>query len=470
MYCKNCGKEIKDGSVFCTYCGTRVEAENPQEPVKLHEEARKSDDYRSEEIDYRETFREVVGKNADYYLAQEDRLQKGEKDKMNWASFFLSMLHAGYRNMWKTRLKKMWIPLLLSLVGTTLGQILLFIQPAASMVLNLISGIGSIWLLVAQILYAKKFNRMYLEHVKNKVEHHDKKPDVSVGRAVVIAVIFAIIAGVLGAISSAGMMMGLFGGMDNESDDMYDSSSEIEERYDTYENGSETGDSEGQLVEVLPYNIESGTNLESSTGESTSELPDYSVWLGDYQRTRGPACSVSVWEADENGLLFVANIGYSGADAYVDMRDCIASWIDESTAVYQEGDYEITFTCTDGTLYLTENMPEPYGSLSIAGEYVPIEEAVYPDCEYVFPFSSEYEVMEVDCDGLTAEECRIAKNEIYARHGRMFDDPLLQNYFDSCSWYTPSIASEDFTEDMLSETERASIWGIEAYEGYMGYR
>ena len=167
--------------------------------------------------------------------------------------------------------------------------------------------------------------------------------------------------------------------------------------------------------------------------------------------------------------MFVANIGYSGADAYVDMRDCIASWIDESTAVYQEGDYEITFTCTDGTLYLTENMPEPYGSLSIAGEYVPIEEAVYPDCEYVFPFSSEYEVMEVDCDGLTAEECRIAKNEIYARHGRMFDDPLLQNYFDSCSWYTPSIASEDFTEDMLSETERASIWGIEAYEGYMGY-
>ena len=114
-------------------------------------------------------------------------------------------------------------------------------------------------------------------------------------------------------------------------------------------------------------------------------------------------------------------------------------------------------------------MPDPYGSLSIAGEYTPVEEAVYPDCEYVFPFSNEYEVMEVDCDGLTAEECRIAKNEIYARHGRMFDDPLLQNYFDSCSWYTPSIAPEDFTEDMLSETEKASIRGIEAYEGYMGY-
>lgn len=252
--------------------------------------------------------------------------------------------------------------------------------------------------------------------------------------------------------------------------------------YAIYNGTYESPDNDNASMGIDEYNVEV-PDVQEDDGENIAAVPDeeaaagiyddttdYTVWLGDYQRTRGPACSVSVWEADENGLLFVANIGYSGANAYVDMRDCVASWINESTAVYQEGDYEITFTYMDGTLYLTENMPEPYGGLSIAGEYVPMEEAIYPDCEYVFSFSSEYEVMEVDCDGLTAEECRIAKNEIYARHGRMFDDPLLQNYFDSCSWYTPSIASEDFTEDMLSETERASIWGIEAYEGYMGYR
>lgn len=244
--------------------------------------------------------------------------------------------------------------------------------------------------------------------------------------------------------------------------------------YESPDNNSASADMNEYDMEEPDYQENEGENIAAGTAEEAAEnvyydTEDYTVWIGDYQRTRGPACSISVWEADENGLLFAANIGYSGADAYVDMRDCVASWINESTAVYQEEDYEITFTYMDGTLYLTENMPEPYGSLSIAGEYTPIEEAVYPDCEYVFPFSSEYEVMEVDCDGLTAEECRIAKNEIYARHGRMFDDPLLQNYFDSCSWYTPSIASEDFTENMLSETEKASIWGIEAYEGYMGY-
>ena len=24
MFCKNCGKEIKDGATFCNYCGTKV--------------------------------------------------------------------------------------------------------------------------------------------------------------------------------------------------------------------------------------------------------------------------------------------------------------------------------------------------------------------------------------------------------------------------------------------------------------
>ena len=176
-----------------------------------------------------------------------------------------------------------------------------------------------------------------------------------------------------------------------------------------------------------------------------------------------------VWEADETGILFVANIGYSGADAYVDMREHTAEWVDNSTAIFQEGDNWIVFTYYDGILTVSENPDALYGALSISGVYVLAEEADYPDCEFVFPDSSEFEVMEVSCDGLTAEECRIAKNEIYARHGRMFSDPVLQNYFDSCSWYVPGIAPEDFTEDMLSEVERQSIRGIEAYEGYMGY-
>ncbi len=34
MFCKNCGAQIPDGSVFCTECGTRVQEEPVQEPVQ----------------------------------------------------------------------------------------------------------------------------------------------------------------------------------------------------------------------------------------------------------------------------------------------------------------------------------------------------------------------------------------------------------------------------------------------------
>ncbi|MDR2023644.1 MAG: YARHG domain-containing protein [Hungatella sp.] len=52
---------------------------------------------------------------------------------------------------------------------------------------------------------------------------------------------------------------------------------------------------------------------------------------------------------------------------------------------------------------------------------------------------------------------RIAKNEIYARHGRQFADQELQRYFNQCSWYEGRIAPEDFEENMLNETERFNI-------------
>ena len=34
MICPNCGKEIEDGSVFCRFCGTRMEAMTGEPPVQ----------------------------------------------------------------------------------------------------------------------------------------------------------------------------------------------------------------------------------------------------------------------------------------------------------------------------------------------------------------------------------------------------------------------------------------------------
>lgn len=75
-----------------------------------------------------------------------------------------------------------------------------------------------------------------------------------------------------------------------------------------------------------------------------------------------------------------------------------------------------------------------------------------------------------DLDGLSAMECRLARNEIYARHGRMFKDEVLQEYFESFDWYYPSIQPDDFEESMLNEYEISNLDLIVEYETEQGFR
>ena len=55
--------------------------------------------------------------------------------------------------------------------------------------------------------------------------------------------------------------------------------------------------------------------------------------------------------------------------------------------------------------------------------------------EYIFPYSDTECLTAADVKGLSATEINLAKNELYARHGRIFDRQDLQQYFESCSWY-----------------------------------
>lgn len=90
--------------------------------------------------------------------------------------------------------------------------------------------------------------------------------------------------------------------------------------------------------------------------------------------------------------------------------------------------------------------------------------------EYIIEDSNFRELTEADLYHLTAEQCRIARNEIYARHGRMFQDAALQQHFESCSWYTGMYSASEFSDDMLSDVERKNLQTISAYETKMGYK
>ena len=63
---------------------------------------------------------------------------------------------------------------------------------------------------------------------------------------------------------------------------------------------------------------------------------------------------------------------------------------------------------------------------------------------------------------------KITRNEIYARHGRIFNDQELQEYFQRQNWYVPQTASNDFDDSCLNEVEKYNIQLISTYEQQVG--
>ena len=97
------------------------------------------------------------------------------------------------------------------------------------------------------------------------------------------------------------------------------------------------------------------------------------------------------------------------------------------------------------------------------------EKEPYSD-EYIFSYSNSRYLTENDLKNLSKEELRIARNEIYARHGRRFNDEQLQYYFDSKSWYWGTISPEYFDDSVLNDYEEKNGELIIQYEIWMGYR
>jgi len=69
-----------------------------------------------------------------------------------------------------------------------------------------------------------------------------------------------------------------------------------------------------------------------------------------------------------------------------------------------------------------------------------------------------------DMAALDADELVLARSEILARHGVLFQDKYLQEYFYCKLWYAPTTRQSDFNESALSDEESCNIALIELYE------
>jgi YARHG domain/TIR domain len=74
------------------------------------------------------------------------------------------------------------------------------------------------------------------------------------------------------------------------------------------------------------------------------------------------------------------------------------------------------------------------------------------DPDETLPGSDRRMITEEELANLSNDQLRLARNEIYARHGRIFRDPQLAAHFSRYSWYNPT---EE--EVALSPTEQANV-------------
>lgn len=90
--------------------------------------------------------------------------------------------------------------------------------------------------------------------------------------------------------------------------------------------------------------------------------------------------------------------------------------------------------------------------------------------EYILPGSDSRYISESELSDLTREEVRTAINELYARHGRRFNDSSWQAYFDSKSWYVPMVDPDDFSESVFNNYELENKKTLVKWEEDHGWR
>lgn len=158
----------------------------------------------------------------------------------------------------------------------------------------------------------------------------------------------------------------------------------------------------------------------------------------------------------EHSIKDYASYGYAsgtGADTYWDTDDTdTSSDSDEGT------DSQDTDTESDSTIG-TDDQSQTDAVEDTESENTDASETVNAD-EYVIPNSDSTYLDKDFLETFSNEDLRLARNEILARHGRMFNSEDLQNYFNSTSWYSGTIPGEEFDADMdsyLNEYEKANI-------------
>ena len=224
---------------------------------------------------------------------------------------------------------------------------------------------------------------------------------------------------------------------------------------------------DGSLMDLYSWKVYTYFNYEiENIGDNEAIINDdsiFSVYADDY-------AVETKWNEDTKiaeklapgrkitGKIYANFNADNAKNVELQVHDSIVLIKDENTEGQQEDseDNEVDSTSTPDT---TTDYEE---SFSDVDSYE--ESSSDDDDEYILSYSSDRLLTVSDVELLSKEQCRYARNEIYARHGRKFSDKKLQAYFDSKSWYVGTIEPNDFDESELSKIEKKNIKYLKQFE------
>lgn len=371
MKCTKCGKEFSEG-MFCPECGTRVD-----ETVSS---AQNSGDQYNTEFD-ENSIKNIVGKNVSYYEKEFEKIRKTGKCKMNWASFFLGFLHAGYRNVWKEWLFTVGKPYIVAIIAAILSAVLFPIQNILGLLCIGVACLASVGIVIAQIMFAKKFNITYWKHVSRKVDDKTEKQDASIIRGIICCILLSVAMGGLEAAVSMSIAGIMLNSLISDTDEEFG----VDDNQDTV--------------------LESEEDNNASDQEPMVQAEDavYGSYRMDLNNEDNGWCEANVRAEDGNIFLDVA--GYIYGDQ--DVADLSGQLERQENGTYTVSNLYLY----DGELYLGEDAPENVSVDVVFADACMTVQIANVDGATVSQLSGTYELL--SNDGVSGEEIQRVEEYVY---------------------------------------------------------
>lgn len=174
--------------------------------------------------------------------------------------------------------------------------------------------------------------------------------------------------------------------------------------------------------------------------------------------------------------VLVAVIVWAGFQLYKvnkDADDYVAPEVASSTSEAKKYDAEDEIVIQDeGTAPVTTTAPTVAATPLPTPVPTQVPVQTYASGDYIFSHSASSYLTRSEITALSGYDMYLARNEIYARHGRKFVNQDLQQYFGSKSWYTPVYDAQEFDavqETVFNDYEKENVKLIKKIEDEYGY-